>query len=365
VTVRWISCDLATGRITEELPDLNLTGSLSRVLGASTTSQFTLPIPLPSANTARFNWQGATEPGRSMIVALDDDEPFWAGCVTRRNAGTGPELRLATVSLEGYLDRRYVGDHTWIGQDDSSVIAAGLLADADDEGINLIVDATASGHLQDRTYKAKDNKTVFRALSELMGVTDGPEWTIDINWEDADQLVITKTARVRSRVGTATTQPTAVFDSGSSADVAYDFDEDYTGSKGANHVVAYSSGQGDDQPFSDPARAGDLLAAGWPRYEYRYQPSSSITDVSILNSHAQARLAVMRLGGRAWVLESRWSSYPRLGVDWDIGNDIRWELTGHGHPDGVTGSGRAIGWNVEPERDHLQVILWEPGEVVA
>ncbi len=369
--IRWISCDLVTGRITEELPNLKLSGAISDVLGGITTAQFTLPIPLPVPGVTRFEWEGATQPGRSMIVALgDNDQPFWAGVILRRNRGTEETARLATTSLNGYLNRRYVGDHDWTGQDDISVIAAGLLGDADDEGIGLLVDAPASGHLQDRVYKAKDNKTIYRALGELMGVEDGPEWTIDLRWEDADQLVITKTARVRTRIGVAASQPEAVFENTTNSvfetvgasETRYQLDEDYTDGKGANHIVAYSSGQGDEQPFSDPARDETLLAQGWPRWEYRFQPSTSISDVATLNSHAQARRAVMRLGGTAWVLDARWSAYPKLAVDWNIGDDIRWELEGHGHPDGVSGTGRAIGWDVNPETDRVNVILWAPDQ---
>jgi hypothetical protein len=373
-TIRWISCDLVTGRITEELPDLKLSGSISNVLGAINTAQFTLPVPLPAAATGRFNWIGATEPGRSMIVALDElDEPFWAGMVTRRRGGTDATIQLGTSSLEAYLDRRYVSDHTWTGQDDTSVIAAGLLGDADDEGINLVVDAPASGQATDRVYKDKDNKTIFRAMSELSGVIDGPEWTIDLGWEDGDQLVVTKTVRVRPRIGVAAPEPEAWFETSSnsvfqtvgSSEARYDYDEDYGDSKGSNHVVAYSSGQGDEQPFSAPARDETLLAQGWPRYEFRFQPSTSITDVATLNSHAQARLAVMRLGGRAWVIDARWSAYPRLNQDWHLGDDIGWNLVGHRHPDGVVGTGRAIGWDADPENDRVRLILWEPEAEVA
>ncbi len=366
MTVAWLACDAVTGRIVEELPDLRSTGSFGKVLGAMTSTTFTLPIPLSSDR----RWESATEPGRTMLVAVDEQtgNPLWGGIVNRRRGGTAPELDLAAEVVEAYLNRRYVGDHSWSGADDISVIAAGLLADADDEGIGLIVDAPAGGVLRDRSYFDKDNKTIYRVLSELSGVVDGPEWTVDLAWEDGDQVVITKTVRVRRRIGVESPEPDAVFETtassvfdttgGSSA--RYALDEDFTDGKGANHIVAYSSGQGDSQPFSTPARDETLLAAGWPRYEYRFQPSSSITDIATLNSHAQARKAVMRLGGRAWVLDARFSQYPRLGEHWNIGDDIAWDLVGHRHQDGVVGTGRAIGWEVDPEGDRVNVILWQP-----
>lgn len=369
MTVRWISCDARTGRIIEELPNLAPTGSFGQVLSSMSSCGFSLPIPL-SFEEAR--WLPATVPGRSMFVAIDGatEDPVWAGIVNRRRGGTGEHLELGAENIETYLNRRYVGDHTWSQVDDISVIAAGLLGDADDEGINLVVDAPAGGVLRDRTYYDKDNKTVYRALSELSKVINGPEWTIDVAWEDADQLVVTKTARVRRRIGVASPNPdavfqttaAAVFDTKGTSSARYTLDEDYTDGKGANHVVAYSSGQGDSQPFSAPARAEDLIAAGMPRFEYRFQPSSSISDLSTLNSHAQARAAVMRMGGSAWVVEARWSQYPRLGKDWHIGDDIGWDLIGHRHPGGVQGTGRAIGWDADPERDSIRLILWQPGE---
>jgi hypothetical protein len=369
--VRWIACDLVTGRITEELPNLKPTGAIGEVMGSITTAQFTLPIPLRPAGSAPWNWEGATSPGRSMIVALGaNNQPFWAGRITRRKGGTEPLLQLGTESLHGYLDCRYIGDHTWTNADDISVIAAGLIADADDEGIGFLVDAPPSGHLRDRTYKDKDNKTIYRAMTELSGVIDGPEWTIDLGWEDEDELVVTKTVRVAPRIGVAAVEPNAVFETTTnsvfetvgSSEARYAYDEDYTNGKGANDVVSYSSGQGDAQPFSSHARDEFLLANGWPRYEYRFQPSSSITSVATLNSHAQAKLAVMRIGGKAWVIDARWSVYPRLGVDWRIGDDISWRLLGHRHPDSVGGRGRAIGWSVDCEQDRISLILWEPEE---
>jgi hypothetical protein len=248
------------------------------------------------------------------------------------------------------------------------VIAAGLLADADTEGIDIIMDVPPSGHLRDRIYRDKDNKTVFRALSELSGVVDGPELTIDYRWADGTELVIAKTVRLRPRIGVPSVAPSAVFetttasvfDTKGAAEAQYVYDEDYTDGKGANHVVAYSSGQGDSQPFSEPARDEQLLSQGWPRYEHRFQPTSSIGDVEVLNSHARSRLSDRRLGARTWTIDARWSNYPRLNQDWHIGDDVGWKLVGHRHPDGVVGTGRAIGWEVDPERDRVRLILWKP-----
>src|SRR5690606_39904063 len=72
-------------------------------------------------------------PGGTRIVAVVNDIPTWAGIVMGpTESGTDATVSLPCVTLEGYLGRRIVRDHTWIEQDVGSVIAAGLVGDAQD-----------------------------------------------------------------------------------------------------------------------------------------------------------------------------------------------------------------------------------------
>lgn len=370
--VTWLGCDLATGRIVEELPDLTPSGSISALLGAYTSASFRLPIPLGGNGKAPRNWESATEPGRSMIVAVLAGAPVWAGIVLPREGGSDPTEDIACVSLEGYLDRRFVSDQRLV-QADEALIAASLIDDANIEGIGFVVDAPETGTLRDRTYLDQDDKTVYSALRELMGVIDGPEWTIALDWTDATQTAIAKIARVRKRIGYISSAPNAVFTTGSAnavlasagaSEARYRYREDYSSGKGANHVVATSSGEGESRPQSAPARDEALLAAGWPRWEHRYSPSSSITDVATLDAHAQATLALMSRGARTLTITARAAAYPVLGTDWAIGDDIGYELTGHRHPAGLTGVARAIGWELDPRAGTVSPILLTPGEDV-
>lgn len=360
--ITWLGCDLVTGEIIEELPDLRPSGPLRSLLGAYSSTTFILPIPLGGNGAPPRDWVAATEPGRTMIVAVLADRPVWAGIVLVRSGGTEATVELGCATLEAYLDRRYVGDHDWESADDIAVIAAGLAADANDvEGIGLVVDAPATGVLRDRTYLDQDDKTVYSALRELMGVEGGPEWTIALDWTDSTHTAVAKILRVRRRIGHSGT-PAAVFDASSEA--RYTFREDYSSGSGANHVVATSSGEGEDRPQSDPARAEELIAAGWPRWEHRYSPSSSITEQETLDAHAAAALAVMARGSRILTITARFDAYPVLGTDWGIGDDIGYELTGHRHPTGLTGIARAIGWELDSLAGTVAPILLTPGEEI-
>lgn len=371
--VTWLGCDLVTGRIVEELPDLEPSGSIGALLGAYTSAAFNLPIPLGGNGSAPRNWESATEPGRSMIVAVLGGVPVWAGIVLVRSGGTDATVALSTVSIEGYLDRRMVADHEFVGVDES-LIAASLVDDAAAEGIGLLVDAPETGTARDRTYLDQDDKTIYSALRELMGVIDGPEWTVVLDWSDVTQTAVTTTVRLRSRIGRASTTPNAVFTAGSASAVLssvgvsearYTYSEDYSSGKGANHVVATSSGEGDSRPQSAPARDEALIAAGWPRWEHRYSPGSSITVTSTLDAHAQAALARMARGARVVTITARADAYPMLGTDWAIGDDVGYDLIGHRHPAGLTGTARAVGWQLDPRAGSVSPILLTSGEAVS
>jgi len=354
----WLGCDLTSGEVIAEF--LDMSGSISRVLGAYTSSSLALPIPRSGPGALGDLAFQATEPGKSMIVAVVNDVPTWAGIVLTRSGSNGATLELGCVSLEGYYERRYVADHEWTDQDESSVIARGLALDAATQGINVILDCPATGVKRSRTYLSNDDATVYSRLRELMGVEDGPEWTIDVDWDDEFlRNKVRKTLRVRKHIGVASSNPSAVFTTRGQSSAIYTYIEDYTDGRGANHVTATSSGEGEDRPVSVPQTA---VATGWPRYERRFSPSTSISDISTLNAHAAQELALRRYGSRTITIEARWDAVPRLNLDWRLGDDIAWDLVGHRHPDGYRGQGRVIGWELDSGAGVVRPILWDPTE---
>lgn len=373
--VTWLSCDLTSGRIIAELPDI--TGNVSRVLTAYTSESLTVPIPIGGPAAVPLETVlAATQPARTMIVAVVNNIPTWAGIVLTRNGGTGATLTLGCATPEQYLTRRVVRDHIWTGQDQVSFIAAGLASDAGNlagvgSGIGFIIDAPASAVLRDRTYLLSDRKTVYEALRELAGVNGGPEWTVDLDWTDATQTAVAKILRIRGHIGAVSeavfqSSASSMFSSQGSSDARYTHAEDYTESRHANYVVAYSSGEGQDQPASTPAVDQPALDSGVPIWERHYQPSTSIIEIATLNSHATAELARVRGGSLTWTIEARWSEYPRYGIDWRLGDDIRFELTGHRHPPpssgaaGVTGMARCIGFAMNIQTGTISPILLDP-----
>lgn len=357
--VTWLGCDLVSGSVLTELLDLS-GSSISRILGAYTSTTLSLPIPRSGpAALGDISFQ-ATEPGKSMIVAVVNSVPTWAGVVLTREGGVGATLDLGLVSLEGYYERRYVGDHEWTQQDEVSVIARGLALDGANQGINVLLDTPATGVKRDRLYLNNDDATVYSRLRELMGVENGPEWTIDVDWDD-DFLknTIRKTLRIRSRIGIASDTPSAVFTTRGQSSTTYKYKEDFTDGRGANYVQATSTGEGEDRPMSTPQTS---VTTGWPRYDRRFSPSTSISEISTLNAHARQELALRKFGSRTIELEARWDATPRLNIDWRLGDDVAWDLVGHRHPNGYKGTGRVIGWELDMRAGLVRPILWDPNE---
>lgn len=374
--VTWYGCDVATGRIIHELPDV--TGEIGRLLSAYHSTSLTLPIPIgghgaiPLPTILQATGGADFLPWRSMLVAVVNDVPAWVGMLLRRRRGTEATLTMACVTPEAYFLHRKVKDHLWVQQDEVSVIAAGLVGDAGPvpgvgQGLPLVVDAPSSGQPRDREYRAVTRQSVYDQLRELTGVIDGPEWTIDVDWADATKQAVVLIWRGRKRIGVASIQPPIFQTAGppelssvGSSDATYQLAELGDGDNYANVVTAYSSGEGEDQPTSDPAIDTEVLATGMPIIERDFQPSTSIKSKDLLDGHAAAELARVRRGARLWEITARWDAYPRLGVDWRLGDDVAYDLTGHGHPDGVRGQGRAVGWRLDMQQGVIKPLLLDP-----
>lgn len=371
----WLACDLSTGKVIGSLPNLQVS-EVSRVIGDYTSSSVQLPIPAVGGRGLKPSERAAlamarTKPGRTMLVAVVNNIPMWAGIPLSDSWGTPATTPLGYASVDTYLRHRYVRDHDWDLQDTGSVIAAQLLTDANAPidghggGIGLVIDAQPTGRLESRKYRFYEHRSVYDALTKLMAA-GGLEWTIDIDWAPGQVgQFVSLIARVRPRIGVAAASgPSAVFtanvfSSTGAASASYALDGDYSDGNFANVVYAYSSGQGQDQPVSDPAIDTAALDAGAPIWEKHFQPEQSISSIELLGAHAGAELDRVRRGHSALNVEAVWNAYPRYGIDWQLGDDVGVKLYGHAHPNGLTGVRRAVGFRLQPSAGTIVPILQE------
>lgn len=367
--VKWYGCRLSDGLIIEELRDV--TGEISKVIGSATASNLSIPVPRSDPQLLG-RVLSATDPRKTMVVAVINNTPVWGGYVAVRDRGTEATVNLSVVSFEGYFDRRYINrDYTMVQVDEADIFIR-LMKEAETysgrwRGLGMAIDAPQTGTKRDRQYKAVDHKKLLEVFGELMGVEDGPEWTVQVRWRDETQTSFQPVLVVRKKLGRRSFSPDtifevneAIFESDGAATATYSFTEDSQDGKAANLVQAYSSGSGDDKPISSTMAAVSRLDAGEVIFEYHYQPSSSISQQSTLDSHAKSSVVRMQDGNLKFELETIWDAFPRLGFDWDLGDDVGWRLIGHGHPMGIEGSGRVVGWSLDPLAGKVKPILWDP-----
>lgn len=363
-TVTWLSVNATDGRIIAELPDVS--GKIGRLLSAHSSHRLSLPLPTAGPGHMPIELiERATRPVTTALVAVVNDVPVWMGWVLSRRGGTDGRLELATVTPEGYLRRRRVGDHRLVDVD-RALVATVLAEDAGDvdglgAGLGWTLDVELTGETISREYVGSDRETVYDAIREL--AADGLEFTVDLDWADTDQTSVRKLLRIRPRIGVARDAP-PVLESEAGAAPTYTLLEDSTSGRHANHLIVTAPGEGEDQPASSPAIDQAALDGGDPIVEEVVDVSSAAADKATLDELAPAELARRRAGARVWDLTARLDAYPRLGVDVMLGDAVAWQLRGHRHPDGVGGTGRMVGWSADLEAGTWTPQLLHPQEEV-
>lgn len=364
----WYSCDLKTGRVQERLP---LVGSPSKLLGAVTT--LTLSCDL-AALGAGIDFWGSTIPRRTMVV-LERKFPdqntadiLWAGAVINRpERGSEPIASLGCVSLEGLLDRRFAGTHTYTGQPShtDAQIITDLIGEANVDGWNIQLDLDGLTTVRQVRYRAPERRKILACLQELSDMENGPEWTIRAT-RSGD--IVTKTLVARPRLGTASTIPNAQF-RWPGAVKSYGQTEEHSDGLGANYVTAVANGEGASQPSFTRSDAARIAVEG--RWEAVVQRPAART-IAALDSAAATELALMLEGQNLYTLTADAVLAPKIGIDWVLGDDIRLLVTAgardpdgqpsYGHPDGLDVIARGIGWTLDPQTQTLTPLLWQPSE---
>lgn len=332
----WVSVNANTGSIVADLTNLRVDGALKRTIGRHEAQSAILPLDkVPS------NWRAATRKKSVFLVALDEfEQPVWGGMVTDRTTSHKEGVPLSLATAEDYFNDRYVGNETYAGWGQNDIVEDLVLkyaATGDKPGIPIRVEKLPGDNPpRDRTYLDQDDKTLFSVLEELSGIIGGPEWTIGWEWVDEDKLglVLYVGARIGAAAPTGLGSATQFNLPGNVKDVQ--LIESYKRGEGANDVMASSSGSADARPQSSRhVNEGD----GRPTVEFRWSPSSSITDISTLDSHAERALTGLQDGLMALAITvNRTSTTQAFG----IGDDVGFDLVSWAWPDGIRGTARAI-----------------------
>lgn len=358
----WHAVDLKTGKRGPQL-QMQSRGKVGRILCESTDAQAAVLCWDAEKNQAVPEWRYWTEPGRMLALLVDDDDrPIWGGVILRRIPDETVWVPLAMATLEHYLDRRYLNTTLAYASTEQTTIASGIANRAVVlDGVPFTIDAKPTGVLRDRTYYDSEDKTPLSLLNDLVNIQNGIEFTVDLEWQDSSNTVLKYMLRIGSRIGKALAVPTRFEHPGSVQ--KFTIPQDYSRENGANDSMAVSSGEGDVRPMSSHYVDTASLGAGWVRYEHRFTPSTSITDVGTLNAYAAEDVALKRAGLTELTMVANLDTCPKINADWWLGDDITAALTAPSlppwrDPDGVWWPGyekrvRVVGYDIDLDAREL------------
>lgn len=330
MTLSWLSVNANNGAVITDLPTLRVDGSLKRTIGRHESQTAVLPL-----DGAPLNWRTATRKKSVFLVALESEQPVWGGMVTERTTDHGAGVTLSMATAEDYLNDRYVGNETYTGVGQNDIVEDLIEKYVAANGIPIrVVKLAGANPARDRTYLDQDDKSVYAVLDELSGIIGGPEWTITWEWVGTSLgLVLTVGARIGAPAPDGL-GPASWFHLPGNVTTAK-LTEGYRRGEGANDVMAVSSGAADARPQSARHVA---TQDGRPRIEFRWSPSTSITETSTLDEHAERALAGLKDGTVALsITANRDETTP-----FDLGDDIGFDLVSWAWPDGITGTARVL-----------------------
>lgn len=348
----WVATDALTGSILADLPKLDVS-KCKKIIGRYEPATGSLPLI-----GAPVDWARILTPGATVFWLLRDNPddpahgiPMWGGMITEDPLTHADTVEFPMATLDSYFDRRFIGTKNWVNVGQNAIVqdvVETYIAAGPNGGLPFRVEVVngGAGRLRSRSVKDQDDKTVYSFLTDFMGVIDGPEWTIGGEWQSGPER-ITPVLFVGDRIGSPVTpglKASAMFEMPGSVT---DFRRyrSYANGKGANVVMATSSGQGDDRPQSPAIVTPDPLR---PTFEHRFTPSTSIKEIATLTDYATKAAGALKDGTITLELIANADKAPGLDVDWFIGDDIGYQITAPAFPDGLTGVARAVGWELHP-----------------
>lgn len=355
--LRWLVCDIMTGQVLAELP-LSGGDEVETVIAREDSQTFSLA---PADDACPSDWTSQLVAGKTMIVALIDDELAQAWVVNEYTAGAST-VPIPCATLETCLNRTNVPDLDgyFDDADGAAALCAGLVG-----RFGFTIEATPTGHQSDFDYSSLEDRNLLDVMHERMQGESPIEWRIALRWADAAHTRIEKVLQIAGTIGID--RPDAVFEldeAGAGNIESYGRNRSYIRGKGATMMIGTSEGTGDARPLTDPVYS-PLVDAGWPVWEER----SNFTGLDIgtveeedalLLQRTQARLAAKQGGTVTWTLVGS-ENAPRPGVDYDHGDTVHIQVAPQGKldPEGGTGAMRVLGWRLNTRSGRTTLIAWD------
>lgn len=366
--ITWHAADLVTGVSYMELPEV--TGEPSKVIGGQMSTALTVHMAAIPGLAAKREAITATKPFRTMIVAVANNTPVWAGVPIERKRGSYDDMTLACITVDGYLFRRFITeDIEFPGNDEAYVMSTLVSRFAGDilgvgKGISFAIDAEPTGRLTKRSYKASEKTSVGTALTEIMAEEDGAEWTTSVVWTDPSRNSFTHVFTVKPEIGDQSLVSDIRFETATESvsgvpDVSFEVVESYSADDGATVLGMTLPGEGNAKPLSRIVYATEDLATGAPVWESYQQASDTVLTQEQLDGVAEETMFRIHDGVTTLTVETQFHT-SGFGLTYHLGDLVRYHFVSQTFPDGLDGTARVMGWNLDTKTLIFKPLLWTP-----
>ena len=356
----WLSVSTIDGHVIAEIPSVECSTLEVRMMEGTTAT-----ATIPWQDILTINWEEATNPFAAALLLVGQDNPdtpLWGGIIISRTRSLGSSTISLKLGTWEYLLAKYpVGDDSYTNTDQNSIVAQ-LVTKWAITGKNnsLEIAVSASTRKRDDTdHKESDNKSVLSCIQALAGVINGPEWYI--SWTRRN-LAYKPLLTIADHIGSQNGKYVLSVDNLTEFSVNEAWEEGYA----ANTVQAYSSPASEENDAVQPKSQWYTYKDNTrPVLPYRFQPSTSITNIETLNQHAQAKLHQLYNGTTTVTISFALAVAPRLGIDWDLGDVLSWDLSEAQSEltNFTTGNVRFIGYTIDLSQSTLTPYLQNEGEI--
>ena len=347
-TYRYLFANLLTNEIIGELP---LTGvSFTQQLNQAGTFQGHLL--LSGINSAAFNVDASTIPGRCALYVDRDGRLVWGGIVWGREYNsTAQTLTFSAREFESYFERRRITQDVAFDNIDQLTIAQTQVNDAQSAtngNIGVQVGTETCGVNISRTYYYYELKTVYGALQDLSRGQNGFDFNIDVKYIDGVPSKVLELGYPQYGTVYSPTNPSApVFSFPAGNMVEYVYPED--GSIAANTIYALGAGSNEGKLIAISQNA-PFLADGWPLLEDQGN-YSDVTDATYLNQLALGQMNAVSYPPTTLKVVVPAYADPVYRSTYEIGYEARVIITDNRFPNTLDAIYRIIGLSVQPGED--------------
>ena len=347
-TYRYLFADLLTNEIIGELP---LTGvSFTQQLNQAGTFQGHLL--LSGINSAAFNVDASTLPGKTALYVDRDGQLVWGGVIWGREySSTAQTLSFHAREFESYFERRRITQDVVFNNIDQLTIAETLVTNAQAApygNIGVQVGTQTCGVLISRTYYSYELKTVYGALQDLSRGQNGFDFNIDVKYIAGVPSKVLELGYPQYGTVYSPTNPAApVFQFPAGNMVEYVYPED--GSIAANTVYAIGAGSNEGK-LIETYQVSDFLVAGWPLLEEQAN-YSDVTDVAYLQQLAKGQAIAAAYPPTTLKIVVPAYADPVYRSTYEIGYQARVIITDNRFPNTLDAIYRIVGLSVQPGED--------------